>query len=425
MTKKFAAPRGTADILPEESEHWYTVEASAKSCLASHGYREIRTPIYEETALFKRSLGQTSDIINKQLLELKTDKEEGYALRPEGTASIVRCYLENSFDKKEPISKFYYAGPMFRGERPQKGRLRQFHQIGVEVIGTNCKSPYLDAEIIILAMRTLERVDVEGLSLRINSLGSHDDKAHISSWLREQLSKQNQEFCQECQDRLDRNVFRVLDCKKEGCQKLIKSIVKQLPLSKESEEYFQIVQKALRSSGVVFTIAPQLVRGLDYYIHTVFEITAQGLGSQDAVGAGGRYDGLVHELGGDPKVDYGAIGFALGVERILLSRSGQQDGIAGIYAFVIPMTADIQELAFKVTDQLRKGYLAADMSYGTGSMKSQLSRANKLNAKFVLILGEEEIKSNTITVKDMKTGAQERAPLNEIVGFMRLKQGSN
>ena len=418
MIKKFAVPRGTSDILPEQVLLWEHLESKARSICKSYGYREIRTPIYEDTALFKRSLGQTSDVVNKQLLELAINKErddEGLALRPEGTASIVRAYLENSFDGREALSKLFYLGPMFRGERPQKGRLRQFHQIGVEAIGPNSTSPYLDAEVIALAMRMLKELGIQGPKLKVNSLGSKEDKAHVSLWLREKLAAKADELCEDCKSRYERNVFRVLDCKKEGCRKLVNSLVKDLPLSQESQDYFKSVQNALKSVGVEFEIAPHLVRGLDYYIHTVFEITAEGLGSQDAVGAGGRYNGLIHELGGNEKMDYGAIGFALGIERILLASRGLINQAPTLDAFVIAMDEINQAQAFSLVQKIREAGLSADMNYAGGSIKSQMSKANKANARFALILGEEEMKNKTVSIKNMQDSTQEQVALEKVI----------
>jgi len=425
MNNKFAVPRGTNDILPQHIPLWEALESKARKIFKTFAYREIRTPIYEETALFKRSLGQTSDIVNKQLLELATEKEEGYALRPEGTASIVRCYIENSMDGKESLSKLFYIGPMFRGERPQKGRLRQFHQIGAEAIGPNSTSPYLDAEIIALAMNLLEAFGVKGAKLKINSLGSKEDKAHISQWLRGEFAKHKDELCPECQNRFERNVFRVLDCKNEACKKLVSLLVKDLPLSQESHAYFQSVQAALKNIGIAFEVSPYLVRGLDYYTHTVFEITAEGLGSQDAVGAGGRYSGLVHELGGNEKIDYGAIGFALGMERILLARAEVASSVSSCDSYVIAMDAAYQSYAFSLVSQLRANGLSADMSYAGGSIKSQMNKANKTGAHFALILGEEEIKHGTIAIKDMKLSTQETVDIRDIIDSIRKKLGHN
>lgn len=414
MNNLIKTPRGTNDITDEVAS-WIQLESQARRILQTYHYREIRTPLYEESALFKRSLGQTSDVVNKQLLELNPQGDEQYALRPEGTAAVVRSYLENNLDRKEPLSKLYYMGPMFRGERPQKGRLRQFHQIGVEAIGPNSASPFLDAEVLRLAMHLLEEFGVKEPRLKINSLGSKADKEHISTWLRGEFARHTDHLCVDCQSRYERNVFRVLDCKQEACRKLVATIVKDLPLSPVSQDYFKSVQSALKDLGVPFHIAPHLVRGLDYYTHTVFEITADGLGSQDAIGAGGRYSGLVHDLGGDPKTDFGAIGFALGMERILLSKGKTAEEKSTLDAYVIPMDAVNCGVAFALVDRLRQAGICADLSYNGGSFKAQLNRANKLKARFAVILGEEEIKNKTVALKNMTTSTQETVSMDQVV----------
>ncbi len=433
MTKLFAVPRGTSDILPETTPLWEALEFLVRKICKSYGYREIRTPIYEDVSLFKRSLGQTTDVVNKQLIELtagpkgplgetsarQEDVIMGYALRPEGTASVVRSYIENSLDGKESLSKLFYMGPMFRGERPQKGRLRQFHQIGVEAIGPNSASPFLDAEVIALAMHLLRELGVNEPQLKINSLGSKEDKARISTWLRAEFAPYTNNLCADCRARFERNVFRVLDCKHESCRKVVATVVKDLPLSVPSKEYFDQVQAALKSVGIPFTVSPHLVRGLDYYTHTVFEITAQGLGSQDAVGAGGRYNGLVHELGGNPKIAYGAVGFALGIERILLALGETAVPLAGIDVYIMAMKEEYQPLIFLVLQLLRKSGISAEMSFAGGSMKSQMGRANKAGARFALIVGEDEVKNNSIAVKDMEKSTQETVALADILEYLR------
>ncbi|MBF0511668.1 MAG: histidine--tRNA ligase [Candidatus Omnitrophica bacterium] len=422
LNKTFALPRGTADILPEESFLWEEIESKARRICQSYGFREIRTPLYEDVNLFKRSLGQTSDVVNKQLLELASHKDdEGYALRPEGTASIVRSYLENSFDKKEALSKFFYMGPMFRGERPQRGRLRQFHQIGAEAIGPGSLSAFLDAEIISLAMFLLESFGVKKAKLKINSLGSKEDKERISLWLREVFAADKALLCPDCQNRFERNVFRVLDCKNETCKGLVSRIVTKLPLSDEGTRYFECVQEALRMAGIDFEIAPHLVRGLDYYSHTVFEITAQGLGSQDAIGAGGRYSQLIHELGGNLKVDFGAIGFALGIERVLLAvQSSLNDpGFIDAYVVILNKGEAFLKEAFKVSDYLRKAGFKVDLSYLERPVKSQFSQASKLNARFALIIGEDELASGKISVKNMKTSEQELVDRGAVLDYLK------
>ena len=422
MNKIFAVPRGTSDILPDAVPLWEAIESKARKTFKSYGYREIRTPVYEDINLFKRSLGATSDVVNKQLLELATGKEEtgGLALRPEGTASVVRSYIENSLDKTELLSKLFYIGPMFRGERPQKGRLRQFHQIGVEAIGPNSISPFLDAEIIALAMNLLKDLSVKNPKLKINSLGSKEDKEHISSWLRAEFTKHKDGLCEDCQNRFERNVFRVLDCKNEMCRKTVNSVIgkdKTLPLSVDSKSYFDLVKEILNDLKIDYEVSPHLVRGLDYYTHTVFEITAEGLGSQDAVGAGGRYGGLVQELGGNEKIDYGAVGFALGIERILLASGQTTVASSGVDVFVIAMKEEYLPQGFSLLQQVRQAGISADMSFTCGSMKSQMGRANKAHARFTLILGEEEIKNHAVAVKDMQKSTQESVSLDKIIGY--------
>ncbi len=435
MSNKFAVPRGTSDILPDAVPLWEELESKARKICKSYGYREIRTPVYEDINLFKRSLGQTSDVVNKQLMSVGAISnrpykgtinespvhENNYALRPEGTASIVRSYIENSFDKKESLSKFFYIGPMFRGERPQKGRLRQFHQIGVEAIGPNSISAFLDAEIIALAMHLLKDFGVENPKLKINSLGSKEDKANISEWLRKEFAKHKKDLCEDCQNRFERNVFRVLDCKNESCRRLVNEIVQVLPISGESRSYFDAVQNSLKAAGIDFEVSPHLVRGLDYYTYTVFEITTEGLGSQDAIGAGGRYSNLIHELGGDSKVNFDAIGFALGIERILLATSFTQNTSTNIDAYVIVLNSgyEFQKEAFKIADHLRKSGISADMSYTDRPVKSQFSQANKLNARFALILGEDEFDKGKISIKNMKTSHQELVDRETVLDYLR------
>jgi histidyl-tRNA synthetase len=329
----------------------------------------------------------------------------------------VRSYIENSLDKIEALSKLFYMGPMFRGERPQKGRLRQFHQIGAEAIGPNSASPFLDAELIALAVHLLKDLGVKGPRLKINSLGSKEDKANISIWLRGEFTKHKNDLCEDCQSRYERNVFRVLDCKKEGCRKLVASVVTDLPLSPESQKYFGEVQSALKSIGIAFEVSPYLVRGLDYYTHTVFEITAEGLGSQDAVGAGGRYGGLVHELGGSENVE--GIGFALGLERILLASGKTIAMPSGTDVFVIAMKEEYKPQGFALLQQIRQAGFRADMNFAGGSMKSQMGRANKALAHFTLILGEDEIKNQTAALKDMQKSVQETIAWDKIVDHLR------
>jgi histidyl-tRNA synthetase len=417
MADRISLPRGTADILPGEAFLWQCIESSARQVFKTYNYKEIRTPLFEETKLFKRSLGQASDVVNKQLLEIKSDKEEGFALRPEGTASIVRSYIENSIDKKEGLSKFFYLGPMFRGERPQKGRLRQFHQVGAEVIGPKADHPYWDAEIIALAVELLNSFGVKGSELKLNTLGTTADKEEFSKKLRTLLKKDKQRLCPDCQDRFERNVFRVLDCKNEACKKIVHSLqLDHSHLSRESLEHYAAVKEGLKAAGIGVKEDPRLVRGLDYYTHTVFEITNGKLGSQDAVGAGGRYNNLVKQLGGS---DVPAIGFALGLERALLAREGASAAELGPACYLVALDEQSLKEAFKLLVRLRADGVSADMSYRAGSMKSLMREADKSGASYVAIIGENEIKAKKAALKNMKSGEQKDVAFDALASVLK------
>jgi histidyl-tRNA synthetase len=419
-------PRGTNDILPQQIPLWIDIEVKARHILATYGYKEIRTPMFEEIGLFKRSLGQTSDVVNKQLLALAsgTDKEEGlaplasltsFALRPEGTASVVRSYIENSLHKKENLSKLYYLGPMFRGERPQKGRLRQFHQIGVEVIGPDSASPYLDAEVIALNVNMLKSFGLKNFKLVINTLGSLEDKENFSKILRDALRPHLSQLSKESQNRFDRNVFRVLDSKNKADQAVVSHLKLNYDhLSSESRNYFEQMKRALEDLEIPYEQSATLVRGLDYYTHTVYEITSTALGSQDALSAGGRYNNLVEQLGG-PAAD--AVGFALGIERVLLALlalgGSEEENPLGPKAFIVALDQLALNRAFQILHALRGEGVVCDMNYKLASMKSQMRLADKLQAEYVLILGETEYQKGIVAVKNMKTGEQQEIEATE------------
>jgi histidyl-tRNA synthetase len=426
MTKQISVPRGTADILPSDIPLWQEVETKARKILKVYGFSEIRTPIYEDIGLFKRSLGQTSDVVNKQLLEIAAagdeKKENEYALRPEGTAAVVRSYIENRLDAKESLSKLFYIGPMFRGERPQKGRLRQFHQIGLESIGPNTTSPFLDAEMIGTSVRLLHEFGISQFTLKINSLGTQEDKENFSRLLREKLKSKLRELCEDCQSRFERNVFRVLDCKNPGCRQVVDSFqFSDEHLSQPSREYFKQVRDAVSSLSLSYEFDPKLVRGLDYYTHTVFEFVGTSLGSQDALGAGGRYNNLVTDLGGPQPAD--AVGVALGIERILLAMPKDAKASAsGLDVFMVALGETAFKRAFVIADFMRKGNIGTDMISKPGaSMKSQMRLADKHQAKYVVILGEEEEKAHSVIVKDMSTGDQEMVGWDEAVEYLKKK----
>jgi len=412
MAKKFSVPRGTHDILPEEIPQWHLIEQKAEDLLRRFGYRELRTPLFESTGLFTRSLGQGSEIVNKQLLKLESSKEDGFSLRPEATASIVRAYIENGIDRKENLTRYFYIGPMFRGERPQKGRLRQFHQIGVEVIGPAADHPFLDAEVIALNVSLLKAFGLNDFQVKLNTLGTFDNKRNIYGLLEERLQPKLKDLCGDCKTRVKRNVFRVLDCKNKSCQSVVKGIGLGYDwLDDESREYFSKVKEALDNLGIQYEEVPSLVRGLDYYTHTVFEITSPSLGSQDAISAGGRYNHLVGQLGG-PEVP--AIGFALGIERTLLAiaKSPKSEAVP-LSTYIIALDEKSFKMAFQILSVLRQEGVSSDMSYRIASMKSQMRSANKSGARSVVIIGEAELEKKIVTLKDMETSHQEEVAVSD------------
>ncbi len=430
MTVKIANPRGTADILPGQANAWTSCEATARGLFKTYGYKEIRTPLFEESLLFKRSLGEATEVVNKQLLEVKSQRSEsdeaGFALRPEGTAAVVRAYNQYDLGRNEYLSKLFYIGAMFRGERPQKGRLRQFHQIGAEAIGRGANHPLVDAEMIALAVNLLKSFGVEGFKLRINSLGTAEDKAGFALWLREALKDKISDLSADCKSQYERNVFRLLDSKDADCRVVIASLkIGTQHLSESGLKYFESVKAGLDQLGVAYEVSSHLVRGLDYYTHTVFEIIYEGLGAQDAIGAGGRYNGLIEQLGGgDRRLPdaTGAIGFALGMERILLALEHQGKSIAdqpSIDAFVVTGKPEFEAQAFKLVKDLRAAGISTDMDFGTRAFKKQFEQANKLGARYALILGDEEIKNGTVAVKDMQSGEQRAVPIDQVKSLFR------
>lgn len=401
--------------MPSEVSSWLKIENQARQILHNYNYKEIRTPVFEETELFSRSMGQTSDVVMKQMLNLASQSAKdsnlvelsGLTLRPEGTASIVRSYIQHGLDRKDSLSKLFYIGPMFRGERPQKGRLRQFHQIGAEAIGPQSDSPYLDAELIALSVHLLKSFGLEKFEVRINTLGTSEDKANFSQWLKEKIKPFLPQLNEDDQLRYDRNVLRILDSKDKAAKKVLADInVGISHLSVESVEYFEKVKQALKSLDISFIEDHNLVRGLDYYTHTVFEISSGQLGSQDALGAGGRYANLVSDLGG-PKVD--AVGFALGIERILLAAAGNQESNNAdlLDVFIIAFGDVMAREASLLLHEIRQQNLSADMSYKQSSAKSLMRQADKSGAKFVIILGEEEQKQGKLILKNMISGEQQ------------------
>lgn len=406
--------RGTSDILPGETEQWRILEKIIHEICSQYGYREIRTPIFEHTELFLRGVGETTDIVEKEMYTFLDRGERSITLRPEGTAPTVRAFLENRLYAQAQPTKLYYLGPMFRYGRPQAGRLRQFHQFGVEVFGS--VDPAVDAEVIILAMDFYQRLGLQNLQLVLNSVGCPQCRPVHKKLLQEYFRPRLEKFCPTCQGRFDRNPLRILDCKSDICQELSREAPTITDtLCRSCQSHFEQVQGYLDMGEISYQVDPFLVRGLDYYTNTAFEVIAPGIGAQNAIGGGGRYDGLVEEIGGQPVP---GIGFGLGLERILLllknldllPSSVKTNGI-----FLATTGRDVRRLAFQLLHQLRKEGLPAEMDYLDRSLKSQLKFADKSGFRFVIFLGEDEWKQQEINFKDLTTGEQARFPLEEVV----------
>ncbi|MFA5156068.1 MAG: histidine--tRNA ligase [Candidatus Omnitrophota bacterium] len=411
---------GTKDILPDEVYLWQQIEQISRNIFSVYNYQETRTPLIEDAGLFSRSLGESTEIVQKQMF-LINNKEDTYALRPEGTASIVRSYIENSLDKSTGFIKFYYIGPMFRLERPQKGRLRQFHHVGCEVIGSS--GPEIDIEVIALADSLLKAYSISNYEIRLNSLGCNKDKHNLVALLRNKLKDKTSALCEDCQARFERNVLRVLDCKNDQCQKVVAGLdIEGSYLCADCQAHFSRVKQGLDLLAIRYEVSPYLVRGLDYYTRTVFEIKHNDLGSQDAIGAGGRYDNLVNELGGP---QFGAIGFAFGVERLLLAAKPPNRQAANKnLVFVITLGDDARLKGIGLLAQLRNNVIAADTEYENKSLKAAMRKANDAQARCVLIIGDDEIKKGVVMLKDMKTGQQNEIAQADLIRELQLKFGS-
>jgi len=411
----YKAPRGTQDVLPQEQPYWTFVKHKATHICRLYGYERIDTPVFEDTGLFLRSVGEGTDIVEKQMYTLR---DGSLALRPEGTAPVCRAYVEHGMHTLPQPVRLYYLGPIFRYERPQAGRYRQHQQFGVEAIGDIDSA--LDAEVISMAWHLYESLGLTGLTLLLNSIGCPLCQPDYLTKLKEHYSGHSQGLCPDCRRRLSRNPLRLLDCKKPSCQDIIRGAPK-VPehLCPECGCHFDAVKEHLGRLQIPYELDPHLVRGLDYYTRTVFEIQSGELGAQSALGGGGRYDGLIEQLGGRPTA---AFGFATGIERIILGLRGQ--GIEmprppGAKVYVAYLGEEAKKEALVLAARLRRAGIEAVLATGGKSLKSQLKQANALHLPRTAIIGEEEIQKGTVTLRDMTKGEQVEVPLDEAVALLQ------
>jgi len=426
---KITSIKGFADILPGDVETWQAVEAQARQVFSAYNFSEIRIPILEKTELFSRSIGETTDIVEKEMYTFEDrdaragEKAEGtkLTLRPEGTAGVVRAYVEAEMYKVEPVRKLYYLGPMFRRERPQKGRMRQFHQIGAEALGRG--DPYIDAEILLLLYDFFQALALTEPSLQINSLGDADCRPQYRARLLAFLKEREAALCGNCRRRIDRNPLRALDCKEPGCIEATQdapSIVDSL--CPACREHFETVQRLLLETAVNYTINPRMVRGLDYYCRTTFEWTTRLLGSQSAVAAGGRYDGLVQQLGGPP---IPGVGFAMGVERLtMLLRMQERSDASGPAVYFAWIGTRARDWAFPVAHRLRRQGLNVEVEAESRSLKSQMRRADKLKARSVVIVGDDELAKGQAVWRDMASKQQQEISLDKLEAVLTARKAN-
>ncbi len=415
---KIRAPRGTNDILPQETAKWQYLENKAREVFAKYNYKEIRTPIFEETSLFQRGIGEATDIVEKEMYTFKDKGGRSITLRPEGTASVVRSFLENKIYGQAQPTKYFYIGSMFRYERPQSGRYRQFHQLGVEVLGA--ESPAVDAEIIALGMQILKEMGLDDLEVHLNSVGCPECRREYKERLLDYFKPYLNQLCSDCQKRYKRNTLRILDCKVDRDKDFIVKAPKiHEELCDECNEHFNEVRELLDLLNIDYIIDSKLVRGLDYYTKTAFEVIYKGLGAQDTVFGGGRYDGLAEEVGNR---NIPGVGFAMGMERILLTLEEEEVKLPideSIDLFITTIGDEAQKKAFSYLYQLRQAGLKVEMDYLGRSVKGQMKCADRSNANYSIILGGDELAKGVATIRDMKSGEQVEIKLNNLVTEMK------
>ncbi len=413
-------PRGTQDILPGTVEYWQYIEQKAREICRAFNYKEVRTPMFEHTELFQRGVGETTDIVQKEMYTFTDRGDRSLTLRPEGTAGVVRSFVTHKmFGSPNQPTKLYYIGPMFRYERPQAGRFRQFVQFGVEALGSN--DPSIDAEVLALAMQFYQSLGLKSLRLVVNSLGDAESRQAHRQALIDHFKPRIGEFCSDCQNRLEKNPLRILDCKKDRDHELMKTAPAITDyLNDYSREYFEKVQQYLTDLNIEFVVDPNLVRGLDYYNHTAFEIMseAEGFGAITTLCGGGRYNGLVQDLGG-PETP--GIGFGLSIERLLsaLEAEGVELPVdTGVDCYVVSLGDAAKDKVVSIVNDLRQAGFVTEKDYLDKKMKAQFKAADRLEAKYVVVLGEDELEKGVVNVKDMQKGDQNEVAITELVHYL-------
>ena len=413
-------PKGTKDVLPADAYKWHFVEDTARKIAARYNLKEIRTPVFEHTELFLRGVGDTTDIVNKEMYTFLDKGERSITLKPEGTAGVVRSFIENGLASGVLPLKMYYLTPVFRYERPQAGRLREHHQFGVEIFGG--KGPETDAEVILLARDYIAALGVEGVELNLNSIGCKHCRPKFNEALKEYLRPHLPEMCDTCRSRFDKNPLRILDCKEEICSKINENAPKTVDfLCDECREHFEKLKEILDACGVKYKLNPKLVRGLDYYSKTVFEFVSTSIGSQGTVLGGGRYDTLIENLGG-PQVP--AVGFGSGIERMLLVLENTGKRIpeeAPLGAYIAGLDDEGRKAAFQLCDTLRKTGISAEFDHAARSVKAQFKYAGKVGAKYVVVIGSDELESGEYTVKNMADSTSETVKAERVAEYLAQK----
>lgn len=415
------ALKGTHDILPEEVYKWDYMEGVIRKICAKYGYKEIRTPIIEGTELFQRGIGDTTDVVTKEMYTFTDRGNRSVTLRPENTASVVRSYLEHKMYGDQQVHKVFYIGSMFRYDRPQAGRYREFHQFGLEVLGAS--SPLADAEVIHMAWEIFTTLGLKDLKLHLNSIGDKKCRPVYKEELIKFLEERKDQLCDDCKERLYKNPLRVLDCKEDGVKLATENAPKITDyLCDECNEKFEALKNYLAALGIPFELDPRLVRGLDYYTNTAFEIQYTPLGAQSAICGGGRYDGLVEQVGG-PSTP--SIGFAIGLERLLLALEMQNlipEASEKPHVYIAAIGQEAEKAGIQIQTELRNNDFLADMDLQNRSLKSQMKQAGKLNALFTVIIGSNEIESGKAVVKNMESGTQEEVPFDQVVNYIVTKK---